>query len=192
MKKLLKEDPSKVLFLDIDGVLNSDNFFTSKYHDRLLLSRGEHGVMHDPRACVLLGKIKKATNCKIVMSSSWRNFYFSKRKDAKFLAKPLKKELKKNGIIIRDKIAYESDDEYTEKYLEWFSSENPEPFKVEKLFDRGLQIECYLKRHPEIKKFVIFDDSDVDLFLFGEHFIQTNPIVGLTEEDVKKAINLLI
>lgn len=41
MKKLLKEDPSKVIFLDIDGVLNSDNFFTSKYHDRLLFSRGE-------------------------------------------------------------------------------------------------------------------------------------------------------
>lgn len=41
MKKHLKEDPSKVVFLDIDGVLNSDNFFTSKYHDRLLLSRGE-------------------------------------------------------------------------------------------------------------------------------------------------------
>lgn len=36
MKKHLKEDPSKVVFLDIDGVLNSDNFFTSKYHDRLL------------------------------------------------------------------------------------------------------------------------------------------------------------
>jgi len=187
----MREDPSKVLFLDIDGVLNSDNFFTSKYHDRLLLSRGEHGVMHDPRACVLLGKIKKATNCKIVMSSSWRNFYFSKRKDAKFLAKPLKKELKKNGIIIRDKIAYESDDEYTEKYLKWFESENSEPFKVEKLFDRGLQIECYLNRHPEIKKFVIFDDSDIDLFLFGERFIQINPITGLTEEDVKKAIDLL-
>lgn len=70
-----KEDSSKVIFLDIDGVLNSDNFFTSKYHDRLMLSKGEHGVMHDPRACALLGKIKKATNCKIVMSSSWRNFY---------------------------------------------------------------------------------------------------------------------
>lgn len=100
--------------------------------------------------------------------------------------------MKKNGIIIRDKIAYESDDEYTEKYLEWFSSENPEPFKVEKLFDRGLQIDCYLKRHSEIKKFVILDDSDVDLFLFSEHFIQTSSITGLTEEDVKKAINLLI
>ena len=60
MKKYIKEDPSKVIFLDIDGVLNSDNFFMSKYHDRLLLSRGEQGVMHDPRTCVLLGKIKKA------------------------------------------------------------------------------------------------------------------------------------
>ena len=40
--------------------------------------------------------------------------------------------------IIRDRIAYESDDEYAEKYLKWFSSENPEQFKVEKLFERGL------------------------------------------------------
>ena len=192
MKKYLKEDPSKVLFLDIDGVLNSDNFFSSKYHDWLKLSRGEHGTLHDPRACVLLGKIKKITNCKIVMSSSWRGFYFSKRKDAKYLSKPLKKELKKNGIIIREKIAYEDDKEYTKKYFDWFRSENSEPFKVEKFFDRGLQINCYLKRHPEIKQFAILDDSNVDLFLFGEHFIQTDPRIGLTESEVKKVIKLLI
>ena len=108
MKKYLKEDPSKVLFLDIDGVLNSDNFFSSKYHDWLKLSRGEHGVMHDPRACVLLGKIKKITNCKIVMSSSWRGFYFSKRKDAKYLA--LKRKITVNGeIIFRSDIKVDPD-----------------------------------------------------------------------------------
>jgi hypothetical protein len=192
MKKHIKDDPSKVLFLDIDGVLNSDEFFSSKYHDRLLLSRGEHGTLHDPRACALLGKIKKATNCKIVMSSSWRCFYFSKDKKAKFLAKPLKKELKKNGIIIRDKTSYEYDKDYNTKYLNWFRSDDTKPFKVEKFFDRGLQIQCYLKRHPEIKNFVILDDSDVDLFLFGDNFIQTNPRTGLTEKDVEKAIRMLI
>ena len=192
MKKYIKEDPSKVLFIDIDGVLNSDAFFSSKYHDRLLLSRGEHGTLHDPRACALLGKIKKATNCKIVMSSSWRCFYFSKNPHAKFLAKPLKKELKKNGIIIRDKTANEFDKEYANKYESWFSSENSEPFKITQFFERGLQIKCYLNRHPEIKNFAILDDDSIDLELFGDNFVRTNCMVGLTEKEVEKVIKLLI
>jgi len=56
----------KIIFLDIDGVLNSISYFKSindidDPDDRL-----------DPVAVALLNKIIQATNAKIVISSSWR------------------------------------------------------------------------------------------------------------------------
>ena len=63
----MKENKTKVLFLDIDGVLNSDSFFNSDYYKKLRQSKGEHGCMHDPRKIVLLSEIVKKTHCKVVI-----------------------------------------------------------------------------------------------------------------------------
>lgn len=53
---------SKVLFLDIDGVVN--NATTSQRH------RGFIGI--DPYLAFLVGKIQLDTDCEVVLSSSWR------------------------------------------------------------------------------------------------------------------------
>jgi hypothetical protein len=52
----------KILFLDIDGVLNT--------HRTPLTSDGFLGI--DPYMVILLDRIIQATGCKIVLSSSWR------------------------------------------------------------------------------------------------------------------------
>jgi hypothetical protein len=52
----------KVLFLDIDGVLNSEAYF-GRY-------RGAYGI--EGRLAALVRRIKKRTGAKIVLSSSWR------------------------------------------------------------------------------------------------------------------------
>ena len=179
-------DQTKVVFLDCDGVINGMNFFKSKYRERLRLSCGEQGDMIDPRAVKLLGDIYAATHCKFVMSSTWRHFYFGKNKREHYLAKPLRKLLRKYKIYIKDHTSFHYDREEYDKYCK-----DPENYKITKFFERGLQIDKWLKAHREVKNFVILDDSDLDLHLFGEHFIQTSWDKGLTSEDAKKAIKIL-
>lgn len=54
----------KVLFLDIDGVVNTKDTF-KKY------PKSEFPI--DPYCAFLVGKIQLETGCKVVLSSSWRH-----------------------------------------------------------------------------------------------------------------------
>lgn len=51
----------KVVFLDVDGVLNHKETF----------KKGEHFPL-DPYCAFLMGKIQLDTGCEVVLSSSWR------------------------------------------------------------------------------------------------------------------------
>lgn len=62
---------SKVLFLDFDGVLNTE------YYQGLLQYQGkpwqdEHGALFDPNAVKQLKRIIDATDADIVVESSWK------------------------------------------------------------------------------------------------------------------------
>lgn len=59
-----------VLFLDIDGVLNSQEFFERARADAL--SRRPIWHMLDPEKVTMLNEILAATGAKVVVSSSWR------------------------------------------------------------------------------------------------------------------------
>lgn len=196
----MREDKTKVLFLDIDGVLNSKIYFESDYYKFRKLKYGKSQAQIDDRTIPLLKKIHDETKCKIVMSSSWRCFYFDKKPG-------LYRILKKAGIRITDKIGNEYNNELSNKYhkhnyiqnekglydLVWNGNPNPEP--VKEFFGRGLQIYCWLKRHSEVKSFAILDDDVEDLVLFKEHFVQTswyNPEKpALQPEHAEKCIELL-
>lgn len=52
----------KVLFLDVDGVLNSRS--TTNFHDLYPI---------DPYMAFLVGRIQLQTGCEVVLSSSWKN-----------------------------------------------------------------------------------------------------------------------
>ncbi len=56
----------KVIFLDFDGVLNSDKY---------IKSCGHFGVVLDPKRMELLEKIVSATDAVIVLSTSWRSHW---------------------------------------------------------------------------------------------------------------------
>lgn len=55
---------------------------------------------------------------------------------------------------------------------------------------RGIEVDAYLKAHPEIDKFVILDDR-CDLAPHKHRLVRTNTKIGLTDEDVEEAIWLL-
>lgn len=54
----------KILFLDIDGVCNSEETFRKEPHQHFPI---------DPYMAFLVGKIQLETDCKVVLSSSWRH-----------------------------------------------------------------------------------------------------------------------
>jgi len=65
----------RVIFLDIDGVINShDNIWarTALWKDLGVPSRDEYGQLFDERCVRLLEWIISKTGCKIVISSTWR------------------------------------------------------------------------------------------------------------------------
>lgn len=57
----------KILFLDIDGVVNSEEFFEKR-------SKGEHPTDIDNYMALLVNRIVENTGCKVVLSSSWRGY----------------------------------------------------------------------------------------------------------------------
>jgi len=60
----LEKIPKKLIFLDVDGVLNSQHYAVVSE------SRGVLGI--DPYPAFLLGKIVLDTGCEVVLSSTWR------------------------------------------------------------------------------------------------------------------------
>lgn len=202
-----KHDKTKVLFLDVDGVLNSEHYFKSAYCKKRIKVDKRLG-MFDNRKVELLARIQKTTNCTIVMSSSWKSMFFSKAKTSRHLVKPFKKCLKKNKIEIIDKIGNQWDREKANLYSSVKAVEENEIIRfvpndncgrVKGFYGRGLAIDTWLKKHPYTTKFAILDDEDGDLSLFGEHFVQTNwwckdgeEYEGLLPEHVEKCISLLI
>ena len=59
-----------VLFLDVDGVLNSHKYLTSLYEKKK--KRLEQEDFFDPKCMVVLKKIVSKFNLKIVITSSWK------------------------------------------------------------------------------------------------------------------------
>ena len=55
---------------------------------------------------------------------------------------------------------------------------------------RGEEIECWLERNDR-PDYVIIDDLDDFFPAQRDHYVETNPIVGITEADAQKAIEIL-
>ncbi len=159
----------KVIFLDIDGVLNCD---TSKSycHDDVC------GIIVgiDSDKVKRLAEIVNATGAEIVLSSDWKigweKYYITRKPShAKYLDNHLKK---KGNLIIFDKT----------------------PITNKGSWYRGEEIITYLNLHPEITHYVILDDTffeDFDCNEIEEHLVLTDYIIGLTDNDVEKAIKIL-
>lgn len=209
------DDPRKLLFLDIDGVLNSLAFYKSDFYQKEREMHGSKAKQYDLKKLDLLKEIHDKTNCTIIMSSSWRVFYFDYKFQMDYGCMVLKKDLKERGIEIN----YCTGNEYYENWyaiyngMEWKKDENglwhyfyiesenrKKPPKVKHFYERGLQIKNFKdeweKEHGKCN-FAILDDDDGDLHLFGKHFVRTSwyeqkeEEAALTPKHVQKCIKLL-
>lgn len=123
----------KVIFVDVDGVLNNFN----------LLSR--YGFDYIDDGCVsLLAQVVRATGSEIVLSSSWR------LKDSDFSL--VKAALKRRGMEIRDCTPWLKGQARANEIQKWIN-DHPEASKYAILDDdedAGFGMEGFFQTDPEI------------------------------------------
>lgn len=157
---------NKYIFLDIDGVLNSNFFFIERSQSDRWKEAYEkypqeiaHGVCSiDERTVNRLNRIIKETGAKIVVSSSWRH------------------------------------DPYLQSIFSVVGIEatifDITPLSQSRI--RGEEIQAWLCQHPEPCKYVILDDDCDMLPEQYPYFIQTDCLKwGLDDNDVELAIKIL-
>ena len=143
---------NKVIFLDFDGCISVYPYY------RL-----------DKDKLDLLGKIIEATDCSLVISSSWRSY------DVQSTIDELSDEMKyhNNGMKFPfcDRIVG-----VTERL---------------KHRHRGLEIKKWIEDNNFKGKYVILDDDTDFLKEQKKFFVKTNELDGLSEQNVEKAIKIL-
>ena len=120
-RKTHGDNPEKLLFLDIDGVLNSSAFYKlSKQYKRDKINNPWYARQYDLNKLQLLKEIHDRTKCTIVMSSSWRGFYFDPKSKSRCGdgCNRLKRDLKRLKIIIRYRTSNNYDKEEYDITLE--------------------------------------------------------------------------
>jgi hypothetical protein len=157
-----------ILFLDIDGVLNSSDWFRGR-KQRLLCDPMPDYDLHqiDGDAVLLLNEILTKTGCKVVISSTWRKY-----STMEYIIELLVKK----GLF--------------SKLKDRFIGMTP-VHRIERP-QRGNEIQDYLDCNwPRDTKIVIVDD-DSDMVHLKNRLVLTNGEHGLTKQDVDKIIKMFI
>ena len=162
----------KILFLDIDGVLNTKWWYTQM--DRKTL-RDKYGYAFDPRAVANLKRIVEETGADIVLSSSWKCMGLSQVQEMWSVRKLPGKIIGITPNSGNDETLFDADTDSTDR------------FRI-----RGEEIKEWLTKHGKrISHYAIIDDMDNMLSEQQSHFVQTNPEFGITEEDADNAVKIL-
>jgi len=153
---------TKVIVLDFDGVLNTHT------HCELI---GFNTLSH--RMIDNLNDILAATNAAIVVSSNWR--------DGRSVD-DLQQILKKHGCIgtVIGKTVSVDD---------CVGLDDDHPLRILLDDSRSNQIKAWLSHNKNVTRFVVIDDIDLNGFI--NNFVQIDPMVGLCDKDVDKAIKIL-
>ncbi len=158
----------KIVFLDIDGVLNSWKLWKKLGHAQQDLVVVDMDNYLDPEAIDLLNKLTDATGASIVVSSSWRRAYLGEPQGLTRLADMLKGHGIKAPII------------------------GMTPAKDNAVRNiRGKEIQAWLDCTPlKVDAFVILDD-DSDMGRLSNKLVKTTMVDGLRIDHVEEAIKVL-
>lgn len=155
-------EKDKIIFLDVDGVLNSEEFFRSA-------TKEERKTMMDGKAVKLLNQL---TGAKVVITSSWGEDAISSLTD-KGLVLPI--------LGCTNKVHYRFD---------WACRGNEiEEWLLCKY--EGLGTKFGSTYDSEKYEYVILDDDSDMLLGQVEHFICTSRWTGLTQDDIERAKKIL-
>ncbi|MBE5949298.1 MAG: hypothetical protein E7261_09760 [Lachnospiraceae bacterium] len=163
---------TRVLFLDIDGVLNS-NFWNDSHQKEI-----SDGTLVDEEKIKILAPLVKKTDAKIILHSGWRIWFDSELKPLRTEAQRLLELLAKEGLTI-DGVTPDLTTEEIRK---------TKKFSLVK----ADEILAWLKSHDDITGWVIIDDLDLHNEQIELHQVKPDNTIGLTFEDVEKAEMILV
>lgn len=152
----------RIIFLDIDGVLNSTQFRAENTNGEgvVVVNGAFDATAHiDPQRVARLNRVIDATNAQVVLSSSWRKLFGLERTQASLKAKGFAHQLADCTLRLPGEA-------------------------------RSVEIETYLTAHGTPPAFVIFDDDAREVGTgFGLNFIHVTD--GLEDEHVERACRIL-
>ena len=162
----------KVLFLDIDGVLNTKYWYTQM--DKAT-PKDKYGYAFDPNAVANLKKILDETGADIVISSSWKCMGLSQLEE-------MWEERNLPGKIVGI-----TPNSVSDELLLNADIDNIELFHI-----RGTEIREWLRKNSKrVSHYVILDDMDNMLPEQQDHFVWIDPDIGITDGNAVQAIMTL-
>lgn len=170
------ENMEKYLFLDFDGVLN-----TGRYA-KLMTQEGidpfdEFGAMFDPEAIANLKYIVEHTDCKIILSTTWRNEGIMRMREL-WKKRGLSGEIYSMTPIL---LSCSLQDAMTGEMMGM-------PLRESK----ALEINAWLFQNAARDyRYVIIDDEDYFFPKQQEHLILTDEKEGLTNQKAQHATRIL-
>ena len=162
----------KVMFLDIDGVLNTGRWYSKMDRNT---PKDKYGYAFDPNAVANLKKIVDETGAEIVISSSWKSFGFSELEEMW------------QDRALPGKLIDITPNSVSDEMLLNADLDHMELFSI-----RGMEIKEWLSKHgKKVSHYVIIDDMDNMLQEQQPHFVWIDPEVGITEGNAAQAIMIL-
>eukprot|EP01083_Nonionella_stella_P009491 27317_1 len=155
-----KKEEIKILFLDVDGVLNYEGFD----------DKGIHGAVSEQHL-ERLKKIVVESECKIVLSTAWRRIAYAKEQLLCQLSKHI------GECVIGDTPVLGSQMKKSVEICQYLES---------------------IKGVYDVVSWIAIDDMPLNRMgtkrtkgMFENHFVKTDVNVGLSDENVARAISLL-
>ena len=164
----------KVIFLDIDGVLNYTQWYVSDRNPGNI--NGQEGDI-DPLCIERVLRICKETGAKVVISSDWRISWEGTLMRLERMGLTRDIVIDKTPELIWTRMSMH----------DYMLSEEDEDYE----FSRGREVDLWLEAHPECTNFVIIDDRMDFTDEQEPHFVKVNPMCGLTDDNVDIAIMIL-
>jgi HAD domain in Swiss Army Knife RNA repair proteins len=161
----------RVIFLDIDGVLNH----AATRSNVSPTTTEPLPIPIAPECMTRLNRLIAETGAKVVISSSWR--MFARWQD-------LGPALVRHGLC-GDVIGETPDLVNDAVWLAHWHERTGAPFTYESL-ERGWEIREWIAAHPEMTSFVILDDCS-DMAELKPWLVLTHPNGGLDDPDVERA-----
>lgn len=178
----------KIVFLDIDGVLNHELWAKERFYRKQQENESDEEFnrnFFDPNSVSLLNHLTNKTGAKIVVSSSWR--IGRSTDELRELLKSMGVEAEvigKTPLLSFERIKYKTTEGEEREY----------DYSV----PRGCEIKAWLEMHKGVLgdkiskvKYIILDDDSDMLFWQRNHYFRVDPYCGLTPRLIERAVHYL-